>query len=168
MKKFIKNIWEEKDVKPQDIRRILITNVIKKNICSLSGNVEDFIEELAEALNTGVKTIYLSYDRSIRVAKNVSTLNTVHERLLSSEKGKKLNFKLKFLVNKMKRRLSGKEEEDDDEDTEEDSEYELFDDDELDIVLSKEDQIKMLEKEIEDLKKAMKTKERELKKLRKN
>lgn len=93
VKNFIKGIWANKNVKPQDIRRILITNAIKKNISKVGESAEKFVENLAEALNTGVQTIYLSYDRSIGHGRNVAVLNRVHGRLLNSTKGKFLCLK---------------------------------------------------------------------------
>ncbi len=88
VKKFIKNIWKDKNVGPLDIRRIVITDIIKHKICNVNGSIEDFIEDVAVALNTGVKTIYLSYNRYGDRERNVTTLNKVHEKMLSNKKGK--------------------------------------------------------------------------------
>jgi hypothetical protein len=84
----VKNIWKDKNITPMDIRRIIITDVIKYSICKKNQSVEDFIEDLALALNTGVKTIYLSYNRYGDRRKNIATLNKVHDKLLNSDKGK--------------------------------------------------------------------------------
>ena len=88
VKNFVKSIWSDKNITPLDIRRFIITDIIKNRICNANQSVEDFIEDVAIALNTGVKTIYLSYNRHDDRRRNVRTLNKVHEKMLNNKNGK--------------------------------------------------------------------------------
>ena len=73
-----------KVITPITFRRIIITSVFKNKISHEKQTMSDFINDLATYLNTSTLIMEQYYRRNVDKERNVSTMNIIHKKLLTS------------------------------------------------------------------------------------